>query len=62
MIQFFKSQVYMEVEDEYSEVLDDIKLLKENHMLIRDCFDEVSKFYREIAAKLYDRMDTAESV
>ena len=57
MIQFFKSQVYLEIEEEYSEVLEDIKLLKENYMLIRDNFDTPSRFFREIAAKLYDRLD-----
>ena len=35
MIQFFKSQVYLEIEDEYQDVLDDIKLLKENYMLVK---------------------------
>lgn len=59
MIQFFKSQVYLEIEEEYSEVMEDIKLLKENYMLMRDSFDTPSGFFREIAAKLYDRLDAA---
>jgi len=62
MIQFFKSQVYLEIEEEYSEVMEDIKLLKENYMLMRDSFDTPSNFFREIATKLYDRLDSAESV
>ena len=49
--------MYLEIEEEYSEVLEDIKLLKENYMLIRDTFDTPSRFFREIAAKLYDRLD-----
>lgn len=62
MIQFFKSQVYLEIEDEYSEVMEDIKLLKENYMLMRDNFDTPSNFFREIATKLQDRLDAAQSV
>ena len=57
MIQFFKSQVCLEIEEEYSEVLDDIKILKENYMLMRDNFDTPSKFFREIATKLSTRLD-----
>ena len=62
MIQFFKSQVYLEIEEDYSEVMEDIKLLKENYMLIKDSFDAPSGFFREIATKLYDKLEGAESV
>ena len=62
MIQFFKSQVYLEIEDEYSDLLEEIKLLKENYMLMKDSFDTPSSFFREIATKLYDRLDSAETV
>ena len=38
MIQFFKSEVYHDVEDDYLEVLEDIKILKENHVLLYENF------------------------
>ena len=38
MIQFFKSEVYHDLEDEYLEVLEDIKILKENHILLYNNF------------------------
>lgn len=62
MIQFFKSQVLPEIEEEYSEIFEDIKLLKENYMLMRDGFDQPSNFFREIAGKLHDRLDSAHSI
>ena len=42
--------------------MEDIKLLKENYMLMKDNFDTPSKFFREIAAKLADRLDQAQVV
>ena len=62
MIQFFKSQVYLEIEDDYLEIMEDIKLLKENYMLMRDRFEQPSSFFREIASKLQDRLDGAQSI
>ena len=38
MIQFFKSEVYHDIEEAYLEVLDDIKILKENHILLYENF------------------------
>ena len=43
-------------------MLEEIKLLKENYMLMKDNFDTPSNFFREIATKLYDRLDSAETV
>ena len=59
MIQFFKSQVYLEIEDEYQDVLDDIKLLKENYMLVKQNLGTPAEFFRQIAQKLYDRLESA---
>ena len=52
MIKFFKSQVLLEMPDEYTDFQEQVKLLKENYMLIKDCFDTPSSFFREIATKL----------
>ena len=38
MIQFFKSEVYLVMEEDYQEVLEDVKILKENHVLIYENF------------------------
>ena len=38
MIQFFKSEVYLVMEEDYQEVLEDIKILKENHVLLYENF------------------------
>ena len=45
MIQFFKSEVYHDIEEDYLEVLDDIKILKENHILLYENFQTPSKFF-----------------
>ena len=34
-IQFFKLNVYHEVEDVYHDFLEDIKILRENHIMIK---------------------------
>lgn len=62
MIQFFKSQVYLGMEEEYAEVMDDIKLLKENYMLIKDSFEAPSGFFREISMKLHEKLESTEAV
>ena len=62
MIQFFKSQVLLTIEEEYSEVLDQIKLLKENYMLVKDHLDGPATFFRDIAILLHDRLDGSEAV
>ena len=62
MIQFFKSQVALEIEEEYSEVLEEIKLLKQNYMLMKDSFETPSGFFRQISEKLQNTLEQAESV
>lgn len=62
MIQFFKSQILMTIDEEYSDVLDQIKLLKENYMLVKDNLDTPAQFFREIATSLHAQLDRSEAV
>ena len=42
--------------------MEDIKLLKENFVFVKEGIEAPSRFYRKIAAKLSERLDNAESV
>jgi len=61
-IQFFKESVYHDVEETYIEVLEDIKLLKENHMLIKGSELVMSKFFKKISDKLMLGLDKSNAV
>jgi len=42
--------------------MEEIKLLKENYMLVKDNLGTPAQFFREIAQKLADRLEQAQSV
>lgn len=52
MIKFFKTQVLLEMLDDYGDLQEMIKILKENYFLMKDCFETPSGYFREIATKL----------
>ena len=62
MIQFFKSEVYLVMEEDYQEVLEDIKILKENHVLLYENFQSPSKFFQTIVAKFSDKLESTEPI
>ena len=47
---------------EYLEVLQDIKILKENHVLMRDNFRTPSSFFKKTAEKLSSKLKHTSSV
>jgi len=56
-IQFFKSEVYHSIEEDYLDVLEDIKILKENHVLIKENFRTPSSFFKKITTKLSQSLE-----
>ena len=50
------------IEDEYHDVLDQIKLLKENYMLVKDNLETPATFFREIATGLHEKLECSEAV
>jgi hypothetical protein len=48
--------------EDYLDVLQDIKILKENHILLRENFKAPSAFFKEIGSKLQNKLNQAPSV
>ena len=50
----FKSEIYHSVEDDYLEFLEQIKILKENHVFLKKNFSEPSKFFNQFTKSFKD--------
>lgn len=61
-INFFKQNVYHEVEDLYHDLLEDIKQLRENHIMIKGHEKQQGRNYMSLAKKFKGRIEHLEVV
>ena len=52
MIQFFKSKVYLDIEEAYLDVLEQLNILKENHVFAKGALNAPSKLFCKISTEL----------
>ena len=50
------------MEEDYFEVIQEIKVLKENYMLVRDSLKQPSEFFLDIAGKLADKLESVAKI
>lgn len=57
MIQFFKSKIYLDIEEAYLDVLEQLRILKENHVFAKNCLKAPSKLFGEIVVQLTSTLE-----
>ncbi|CDW91715.1 UNKNOWN [Stylonychia lemnae] len=62
LVQFFKQRVFFEMEENYEDFLEEIRILKENHILMKGHEHNQSKYFKRIAENLKKNLLKTDSV
>ncbi len=62
IVQFFKQKVFFEMEESYEDFLEEIRCLKENHILMKGHERAQSKNFKKIAENLRKSLLKTQSV
>ena len=62
IVQFFKMKVFLEIEESYEDFLEEIRCLKENHVLMKGHERAQGKTFKKIAENLRKSLVTTKSV
>lgn len=61
-MQFFKQRVFFEMEEDYEDFLENIRCLKDNHILMKGHENNQSKHFKKIADNLKKNLLKTDSV
>lgn len=62
IVQFFKMKVFLEIEESYEDFLEQIRCLKENHILMKGHEKAQSKTFKKIADNLKKSLITTKAL